>query len=194
MTTSPTQPGRHAKPATDTEVDAGTDVTDDAPAAQGMKTSLLRVHHLRPAPGARKDRTRVGRGDGSKGKSAGRGTKGTGARKNVPAGFEGGQLPLQIRVPKLKGHTKSMPASSRPSGPRSVDYQPVNLHQIQESFPDGGEVGVADLANAGLVRRNQPVKVLGEGEFTVAVTVSAHRFSASAKDKITAAGGSFTQL
>ena len=194
MTTSSTQSGRHAKPATDSEVNAGTDVTHDAPAEQGMKTTLLRVHHLRPAPGARKAKTRVGRGEGSKGKSAGRGTKGTGARKNVPANFEGGQLPLQIRIPKLKGHTKSLPASSRPSGPRSVDYQPVNLHQIQELFPDGGEIGVADLANAGLVRRNQPVKVLGEGEFTVAVTVSAHRFSASAKEKITAAGGSFTQL
>ena len=192
--TNPTQTARHAKPATDSEVSAGTDVTNDAPAAQGMKTSLLRVHHLRPAPGARKARTRVGRGDGSKGKSAGRGTKGTGARKNVPANFEGGQLPLQIRIPKLKGHTKSMPASARPSGPRSVDYQPVNLRQIQESFPDGGEIGVAELAKAGLVRYNEPVKVLGDGEFTVAATVTAHRFSASAKGKITAAGGSFTQI
>ena len=191
--TSPTQ-GRHAKPATDSEVGAGTDVTDDAPAQQGTKTSLLLVHHLRPAPGAHKPKTRVGRGDGSKGKSAGRGTKGTGARKNVPAGFEGGQLPLQIRVPKLKGHTKSFPASARPSGPRSVDYQPVNLHQIQHSFPDGGEIGVADLARAGLVRADEAVKVLGDGEFTVAVTLSAHRFSASAKDKITAAGGSFTEV
>ena len=191
--TSPTQ-GRHAKPATDSEVQAGTDVTDDAPAEQGAKASLLRVHHLRPAPGAHKPKTRVGRGDGSKGKSAGRGTKGTGARKNVPAGFEGGQLPLQIRVPKLKGHTKSFPASARPSGPRSVDYQPVNLHQIQQSFPDGGEIGVADLARAGLVRPDEAVKVLADGEFTVAVTLSAHRFSAAAKDKITAAGGSFSEV
>jgi large subunit ribosomal protein L15 len=147
----------------------------------------IKVHHLRPAPGAKTPKTRVGRGEGSKGKSAGRGTKGTGARKGVSAAFEGGQMPLHMRLPKLKG-LKNKPRNK-------VVFQVVNLDRLAELFPNGGEVGPAELADAGAVRRNQPVKVLGSGELGgVALTVSAHAFSESAKEKITAAGGSATEL
>ncbi len=145
----------------------------------------LKVHHLRPAPGAHTAKTRVGRGEGSKGKTAGRGTKGTGARKNVSAAFEGGQMPLHMRLPKLKGFKNK----------NKVVFQVVNLDRLAELFPNGGEVGPAELAEAGAVRRNQPVKVLGSGELGgVALTVSAHAFSESAKEKIAAAGGSATEL
>ncbi len=144
--------------------------------------SPLRVHHLRPAPGARTAKTRVGRGEGSKGKTAGRGTKGTGARKNVPANFEGGQMPLQIRLPKLKGFTN----------PFRTEYQVVNLDDLSAAFPAGGTVGLADLVGAGLVRKNSLVKVLGNGEVTVAIDVTANAFSASASTKLSAAGGSAT--
>jgi large subunit ribosomal protein L15 len=145
----------------------------------------IKVHHLRPAPGAKTAKTRVGRGEGSKGKTAGRGTKGTGARKNVSAAFEGGQMPLHMRLPKLKGFKNK----------NKVVFQVVNLDRLAELFPNGGEVGPAELAEAGAVRRNQPVKVLGSGELGgVALTVSAHAFSESAKEKIAAAGGSATQL
>ena len=146
--------------------------------------TILRVHDLRPAPGARTAKTRVGRGEGSKGKTAGRGTKGTGARKNVPAGFEGGQMPLARRLPKLKGF----------KNPFRTEYQVVNLDRLEALFPEGGEIGVAELVAAGAVRDNQLVKVLGTGEISVALQVSAHKFSASAKDKIEKAGGSATQL
>jgi large subunit ribosomal protein L15 len=144
----------------------------------------LKLHHLRPAPGAKTAKTRVGRGEASKGKTAGRGTKGTGARKNVSAAFEGGQMPLHMRLPKLKGF----------KNPFKVEFQVVNLDRISELFPDGGSVGVEDLAAKGAVRAGQPVKVLGNGEITSAVQVSAHSFSASAKDKIAAAGGSTTEI
>jgi large subunit ribosomal protein L15 len=145
----------------------------------------IKVHHLRPAPGAKTAKTRVGRGEGSKGKTAGRGTKGTGARKNVSAAFEGGQMPIHMRLPKLKGFKNK----------NKVVFQVVNLDRLAELFPNGGEVGPAELAEAGAVRRNQPVKVLGSGELGgVALTVSAHAFSESAKEKIAAAGGSATEL
>src|SRR3954470_2630371 len=144
----------------------------------------IKVHHLRPAPGARTEKTRVGRGEASKGKTAGRGTKGTGARKGVSAAFEGGQMPLHMRLPKLKGF----------KNPFKVEFQVVNLDRISALFPDGGTVGVEDLAAKGAVRAGQPVKVLGSGEITSAVEVSAHAFSASAREKIAAAGGSTTQL
>src|SRR5262245_48610243 len=127
----------------------------------------LRLHHLRPAPGARKARTRVGRGGGSKGKTAGRGTKGTKARNQVPASFEGGQMPLHMRLPKLKGF----------HSPFRVEYQVVNLDRLSALYPDGGEVTVDDLAEKGAVRPGQPVKVLGNGEAGAAFRVSAHRFS-----------------
>ena len=145
----------------------------------------IKVHHLRPAPGAKTAKTRVGRGEGSKGKTAGRGTKGSGARKNVSAAFEGGQMPIHMRLPKLKGFKNH----------NKVVFQVVNLDRLAELFPGGGEVGPAELAEAGAVRKGQPDKVLGSGELgSVSLTVSAHAFSESAKEKIAAAGGSVTQL
>ena len=144
----------------------------------------LKVHHLRPAPGAKTAKTRVGRGEGSKGKTAGRGTKGTGARKNTPENFEGGQMPLHMRLPKLRGF----------SNPFRVEYQVVNVARLAELFPEGGTVTPADLVAKGAVRDGQLIKVLGNGEIAVAVQVSAHAFSASAKAKIEKAGGTATQL
>jgi large subunit ribosomal protein L15 len=142
--------------------------------------SPLKVHHLRPAPGARTKKTRVGRGEASKGKTAGRGTKGSRARGGVPARFEGGQMPLHMRLPKLKGFTN----------PNRVEYQVVNTGRLAELFPNGGEVGPEELAARGAVRPDLPVKVLGTGDLAVALQVRAHKFSTSAKDKIAAAGGS----
>ena len=144
----------------------------------------LKVHHLRPAPGAKTAKTRVGRGQGSKGKTAGRGTKGTGARKNVPENFEGGQMPLHMRLPKLRGF----------SNPFRVEYQIVNVARLAELYPEGGAVTASDLVTKGAVRDGELVKILGNGELTVALTVSAHAFSATAKAKIENAGGSVTQL
>lgn len=144
----------------------------------------IKLHHLRPAPGSKVDRQRVGRGESSKGKTAGRGTKGTKARKNVPAGFEGGQMPLHRRLPKLRGF----------HSPFKVEYQVVNVGTIAELFPEGGSIGKDELVAAGAVRKNQLVKVLGEGDINVAVQVSADKFSGSAKEKITAAGGAATEL
>jgi large subunit ribosomal protein L15 len=144
----------------------------------------LKLHHLRPAPGAKTAKTRVGRGEASKGKTAGRGTKGTKARYQVPESFEGGQMPIHMRLPKLKGF----------KNPFKVEFQVVNLDRINALFPEGGTVGVEDLVAKGAVRGGQPVKVLGSGEINVAVQVSAHAFSASAKEKIAAAGGSTTEL
>jgi large subunit ribosomal protein L15 len=142
----------------------------------------LKVHHLRPAPGAKTAKTRVGRGEASKGKTAGRGTKGTKARYQVPARFEGGQMPLHMRLPKLKGFTN----------PFRVEYQVVNVASLAALFPEGGAVDVAALVQAGAVRRGQPVKVLGNGDISVAVQVSAQKFSDTAAAKIAAAGGSTT--
>jgi large subunit ribosomal protein L15 len=147
-----------------------------------MADKLLKVHHLRPAPGAKTAKTRVGRGEGSKGKTAGRGTKGTKARYQVPAYFEGGQLPLHMRLPKLKGF----------KNPFRVEFQVVNLDRLGELFPEGGDVSVADLVAKGAVRKGQPVKVLGQGDLGVKVDVTAQAFSASAKEKIEAAGGTVT--
>jgi large subunit ribosomal protein L15 len=144
----------------------------------------LKVHHLRPAPGAKTAKTRVGRGEGSKGKTAGRGTKGSGARRNISESFEGGQMPMHMRVPKLRGF----------KNPFRTEYQIVNLDKLSALFPEGGAVGVVDLIGAGAVRAGYPVKILGDGEITVALQVSADAFSGSAKDKIAAAGGSTTQL
>ncbi|MBK8460376.1 MAG: 50S ribosomal protein L15 [Micropruina sp.] len=145
---------------------------------------MLKLHHLRPAPGAKTAKTRVGRGEGSKGKTAGRGTKGSGARKNTPQNFEGGQMPLHMRTPKLRGF----------KNPFRVEYQIVNVARLAELYPLGGEVTVADLVAKGAVRDASLVKVLGNGEINVAVSVSVHAFSASAKAKIEAAGGSVTEL
>ncbi|HTR69683.1 MAG TPA: 50S ribosomal protein L15 [Mycobacteriales bacterium] len=144
----------------------------------------LKVHHLRPAPGAHTPKTRVGRGEGSKGKTAGRGTKGTKARYQVPEAFEGGQMPLHMRLPKLKGFTN----------PFRTQYQVVNLDKLAALFPDGGEVTPELLADRGAVRKGQLVKILGTGEISAALTVSAHKFSETAREKITAAGGTATDL
>jgi len=146
----------------------------------------IKIHHLRPAPGAKTEKIRVGRGEGGKrGKTAGRGTKGTKARKNVPARFEGGQMPIHMRLPKLRGFKNRF----------RTEYQPVNLGDIDRMFPDGGKVGVEELVAKGLVRKNELVKVLGDGDVDgVKLDVTAHKFSKSATEKLTEAGGSATAL
>ena len=144
----------------------------------------LKVHHLRPAPGAKTAKTRKGRGEASKGKTAGRGTKGTKARYQVPARFEGGQMPLHMRLPKLKGF----------KNPNKVEFQVVNVAMINKLFPEGGEITVADLVARGAVREGELVKVLGQGDISVKVSVSADKFSTAARDKIVAAGGSVHEL
>nr|WP_239001013.1 50S ribosomal protein L15 [Jiangella asiatica] len=144
----------------------------------------MKPHHLRPAPGAKTAKTRVGRGEASKGKTAGRGTKGTKARYQVPARFEGGQLPLHMRLPKLKGF----------KNPFRVEFQVVNLDKLAALYPEGGDVTVDDLVAKGAVRSGKPVKVLGTGDISVALRVNVNAFSATAKEKITAAGGTATEL
>ncbi|CAB4722034.1 MAG: 50S ribosomal protein L15 [Candidatus Nanopelagicaceae bacterium] len=144
----------------------------------------LKMHHLRPAPGAKKDRVRKGRGEASKGKTSGRGGKGTHARNTVRIGFEGGQMPLHMRLPKLKGF----------KNPERVEYQAVNVATLNELFPKGGTVTVAQLIEYGAVRKGLPVKVLGNGEIAVAITIAVQGFSATAEEKIKAAGGKITKL
>lgn len=145
----------------------------------------LKVHHLRPAPGAKTSKIRVGRGEGGRrGKTAGRGTKGSKARGSVPAAFEGGQMPLHMRIPKLKGFRN----------PFRVEFQVVNLDKLSALYPEGGEVTVPDLIAKGAVRDSAPVKVLGSGELSVALQVSVHAYSKSASEKIAAAGGTATEL
>jgi large subunit ribosomal protein L15 len=146
---------------------------------------MLKLHDLRPAPGAHKTKQRLGRGEGSKGKTAGRGTKGTKARYQVPVGFEGGQVPLQRRLPKLKGFSNAL---------FKTEYQVVNLGRLAELFPAGSEVTPEALVAGGAVRKGELVKVLGDGEISVALRVSAHKVSASARQKIEAAGGTVTLL
>ena len=143
----------------------------------------IKLHDLKPAPGSKTAKTRLGRGEGSKGKTAGRGTKGTKARKNVPATFEGGQMPIHMRLPKLKGFRNRFRTS----------YEVVNVGDLNKLFPKGGDVGIEELVAAGAVRKKSLVKVLGDGKLTVKVNVTAHKFSGSAKEKITAAGGSVTE-
>ena len=143
---------------------------------------IIKLHDLRPNAGANTPKTRVGRGEASKGKTAGRGTKGTGARKQVSAAFEGGQMPIHMRLPKLKGF----------KNPNHVEYQVVNVADLAEKFTDGSDVAVADFVSAGLVRKNQPVKVLGNGDISVKLNVTADKFSKSAVEKIEAAGGTAT--
>jgi large subunit ribosomal protein L15 len=149
----------------------------DAPAA---RPGVLKVHHLRPVPGANTAKTRVGRGEGSKGKTAGRGTKGTKARNTVRVGFEGGQMPLHMRTPKLRGF----------KNPFRVEYQVVNLEKLAELYPQGGDVTISDLVAKGAVRKNEKVKVLGNGDIAVKLTVAVDKVSGSAEQKIVAAGGS----
>ncbi len=149
-------------------------------AAEESRPGVLKVHHLRPVPGANTAKTRVGRGEGSKGKTAGRGTKGTKARNTVKVGFEGGQMPLHMRTPKLRGF----------KNPFRVEYQVVNLDKLAELYPKGGDVTVADLVAKGAVRKNEKVKVLGNGDIAVALTIDVDKVSSSAEQKIVAAGGS----
>ncbi len=144
------------------------------------RPQVLKMHHLRPAPGAKKDKTRVGRGEGSKGKTAGRGTKGTKARYNVRPGFEGGNLNFVMRSPKLRGF----------KNPFRVEYQVVNLEKLAELYPKGGEVTISDLVAKGAVRKNEKVKVLGDGDIAVKLNVAVDKVSGSAEQKIVAAGGS----
>ena len=145
----------------------------------------MKVHHLRPAPGAHQPKRRVGRGEGGKrGKTAGRGTKGTKARYQVSVAFEGGQMPMHMRLPKLKGF----------KNPFRTEYQVVNVERLAELFPQGGDIDVAAMVDKGAVRPDQLVKVLGDGDLGVALRISAHKFSASAREKIAAAGGSATEL
>lgn len=145
-------------------------------------SDIIKLHDLRPSKGANKPKTRVGRGEASKGKTAGRGTKGTKARKQVSAAFEGGQMPIHMRLPKLKGF----------KNPNKVYYQVVNVGDLNKAFPEGGDVTVADIVAKGLVRPKQPVKVLGTGDLSVKLNVTAEKFSKSAVEKIEAAGGSVT--
>jgi large subunit ribosomal protein L15 len=144
----------------------------------------IKLHDLRPAPGSKTAKTRVGRGEGSKGKTAGRGTKGSKARKNVPVTFEGGQMPIHMRLPKLKGFKNRF----------RTEYAVVNVGDIAKAFPEGGTIGVDELVGKGLVRKNVLVKVLGDGKLAAKVDVTAHKFSGSAREAITAAGGSATEL
>ena len=148
----------------------------DAPAS---RPGVLKVHHLRPVPGSNTAKTRVGRGEGSKGKTAGRGTKGQKARYQVKAGFEGGQMPLHMRTPKLRGF----------KNPFRVEYQVVNLEKLAELYPKGGDVTIGDLVAKGAVRKNEKVKVLGTGDISVKLNVSVDKVSGSAEQKIVAAGG-----
>jgi large subunit ribosomal protein L15 len=150
-----------------------------------MSDSPLKLHHLRPAAGAHTKKTRVGRGEASKGKTAGRGTKGTKARYQVPAWFEGGQMPLHMRLPKLKGFKNRFRA----------EFQVVNLDRLSQLFPEGGTIGIADLVRVGAVRKGEPVKVLGDGDLgSVKLEITANKFSGTAKQKIEAAGGSVTEI
>jgi large subunit ribosomal protein L15 len=172
--------------ASKTKKAAGSDSAETAasPASTPRAAGVLKVHHLRPAPGSHKPKTRVGRGEASKGKTAGRGTKGTKARYQVPERFEGGQMPLHMRLPKLKGFTNRF----------RTEYQVVNLEWIAAHYPKGGAVTPDDLVAKGAVRKGELIKVLGDGEIGVKLQVRAHGFSASAKDKIEAAGGTATKL
>lgn len=147
-----------------------------------MSDGIIKLHDLKPAPGSRKKKMRIGRGEGSKGKTSGRGTKGTGARKNVHPRFEGGQMPLHRRLPKLRGF----------KNPFRVEYQVVNLEKLQQLFPEGGNVSVEDLVAKRAVRKNQPVKILGTGDVTQAFTLTVDAWSSSAKEKIEKAGGSLS--
>jgi large subunit ribosomal protein L15 len=185
--TAKTAPAKAAQKA-DTPVETTTKAPAKKPAAKKAASSdvvrpqIVKLHHLRPAPGAKKARTRVGRGEGSKGKTAGRGTKGTKARYQVRPGFEGGQLTSVMRAPKLRGF----------KNPFRVEYQVVNVGRLAELYPSGGSVTVADLVAKGAVRRNEKVKVLADGDIAVAITVDVDRVSNAAKTKIEKAGGQVT--
>jgi len=177
--------GTAAKPRTHAAAKPAASATAEPGAGDGVLSRGLKIHHLRPAPGARTAKTRVGRGEASKGKTAGRGTKGTKARGTVHPGFEGGQMPLQRRVPKLRGFSNLR---------FKTTYQVINTGRLAELYPQGGDVTPEDLITKGAVRAGRLVKVLGTGDADVTLRVTAHAFSASAREKITAAGGTVTEL
>ena len=172
-----------AKPAAEKAASAKKAPAAKSETAAVEKSNIIKLHHLRPAPGSKKDRTRVGRGEGSKGKTAGRGTKGTKARYQVRPGFEGGGVRLVMRTPKLRGF----------KNPFRVEYQVVNVETIAEMFPNGGTITKADLVAKGLVRKNEPVKVLGNGDLSVKLNITVDKVSSSAREKIVAAGGSVNE-
>ena len=183
------KPAAKKAPATTAAANAKSDSAAKKPAAKkaapkadapASRPGVLKVHHLRPVPGSNTAKTRVGRGEGSKGKTAGRGTKGTKARNTVRVGFEGGQMPLHMRTPKLRGF----------KNPFRVEYQVVNLEKLAELYPSGGDVTISDLVAKGAVRKNEKVKVLGNGDIAVKLTVAVDKVSGSAEQKIVAAGGS----
>lgn len=183
------KPAAKKAPAKTAAADAKSDAVAKKPAAKkaapkadapASRPGVLKVHHLRPVPGSNTAKTRVGRGEGSKGKTAGRGTKGTKARNTVRVGFEGGQMPLHMRTPKLRGF----------KNPFRVEYQVVNLEKLAELYPQGGDVTISDLVAKGAVRKNEKVKVLGGGDIAVKLTVAVDKVSGSAEQKIVAAGGS----
>ncbi|MFS0910327.1 50S ribosomal protein L15 [Microbacterium sp. 179-I 3D2 NHS] len=187
--TAEKKPAAKKAAATSAAADAKADTAAKKPAAKkaapkadapASRPGVLKVHHLRPVPGSNTAKTRVGRGEGSKGKTAGRGTKGTKARNTVRVGFEGGQMPLHMRTPKLRGF----------KNPFRIEYQVVNLEKLAELYPSGGDVTVTDLVAKGAVRKNEKVKVLGNGDIAVKLTVSVDKVSGSAEQKIVAAGGS----
>ncbi len=177
-------PAKAAAAKTDAPAKASADKAPASKAAPkadvGSRPQVLKMHHLRPAPGAKKDKTRVGRGEGSKGKTAGRGTKGTKARYSVRPGFEAGNLNFVMRSPKLRGF----------KNPFRVEYQVVNLEKLAELYPKGGDVTISDLVAKGAVRKNEKVKVLGDGDIAVKLNVAVDKVSGSAEQKIVAAGGS----
>ena len=177
------KPAAKKEAATEPKAKATSKAKAEPKSENEAKSHVLKVHHLRPAPGAKKAKTRVGRGEASKGKTAGRGTKGTKARYQVSAGFEGGQMPLHMRLPKLRGF----------KNPFRVEYQVVNLSKLEVLYPEGGKVTVEDLVAKGVVRRGQPVKVLGTGDVSVKLEVAVDKLSASAQEKILAAGGSVVE-
>jgi len=185
---APTKKAPTKKTAAATEAEATSSAAKKATAKKAVEAEVgaggtLKVHHLRPAPGAKTAKTRVGRGEASKGKTAGRGTKGQKAKRTIPERFEGGQMPLHMRLPKLRGF----------KNPFRTEYQVVNLDKLSALYPAGGSVTVEDLVAKGAVRKGQLVKVLGTGELTVKLSIAVDAYSASAKDKILAAGGSFEQ-
>lgn len=186
-TTKAAAPKATTKKSTASSAAASTTTsTKSASAGQSAdvaRPQVLKVHHLRPAPGAKTAKTRVGRGEGSKGKTAGRGTKGQKARYQVKVGFEGGQMPLHMRTPKLRGF----------KNPFRVEYQVVNLEKLGELYPQGGDVTIVDLVAKGAVRKNEKVKVLGQGDLSVALTVAVDKVSGSAEEKIVAAGGTVSK-
>jgi large subunit ribosomal protein L15 len=182
-TTKAAAPKATTKKSTASSAAASTKSASAGQSADVARPQVLKVHHLRPAPGAKTAKTRVGRGEGSKGKTAGRGTKGQKARYQVKVGFEGGQMPLHMRTPKLRGF----------KNPFRVEYQVVNLEKLGELYPQGGEVTVSDLVAKGAVRKNEKVKVLGQGDLSVALTVAVDKVSGSAEEKIVAAGGTVSK-